>query len=451
MKTTISYFIAPLAIMAMASCSDFLAVKPDKQLAVPNTLDDLEAILNNANLLNTVVLGLGEASSDNVLLSTSQWQALNEADRNIYIWNDGIIPHNANVNNPWQRPYQIIYYANSVLEQGAEIQANLEARDQERWSRIRGAALFFRAYYYMSLTATWAPAYRAATKDNELGVPLRLSSDFNIPSARSSVAACYQQIEEDLKMSVNLLPLSVEYPVSPSKPAAYALLSRVSMAMGKFDEANRYADSCLMLRADLLDYATLSTDQAYPVPEFNAEVIFHTFGSTNVVMRAILVGGVDTSLYNQFSDSDLRKACFFIKNADNSVRFRGSYSGNANPFTGLALDEVVLNKAECMARLGNGEEALRWLNKLLQNRYAAAAFTPVVIQDTDDLLETILLERRKQLMFRDIRWMDLKRLNLEPKYAKSLTRILDEERYELPPNDPRYALPLPENVKQFLE
>ena len=57
----------------------------------------------------------------------------------------------------------------------------------------------------------------------------------------------------------------------------------------------------------------------------------------------------------------------------------------------------------------------------------------------------ILLERRKELLMRGLRWMDLKRLNMEGA-AITLTRTVNGQVYTLPPNDLRYALPIPEDV-----
>jgi hypothetical protein len=57
-----------------------------------------------------------------------------------------------------------------------------------------------------------------------------------------------------------------------------------------------------------------------------------------------------------------------------------------------------------------------------------------------------LLERRKELCFRGLRWQDLRRLNKEPEYAKTLTRKIDGITYTLPPNDPKYVFPIPPNV-----
>lgn len=54
----------------------------------------------------------------------------------------------------------------------------------------------------------------------------------------------------------------------------------------------------------------------------------------------------------------------------------------------------------------------------------------------------ILEERRKELILRGVRWGDIKRLNvIEPTIA--LTRTVGNEMYQILPNSPRYALPIP--------
>lgn len=46
---------------------------------------------------------------------------------------------------------------------------------------------------------------------------------------------------------------------------------------------------------------------------------------------------------------------------------------------------------------------------------------------------------------RGLRWMDIKRLNKED-YKINLTRNVLGQAYILTPNDPRYALPIPEDI-----
>ncbi|HTM98670.1 MAG TPA: RagB/SusD family nutrient uptake outer membrane protein, partial [Pedobacter sp.] len=77
-------------------------------------------------------------------------------------------------------------------------------------------------------------------------------------------------------------------------------------------------------------------------------------------------------------------------------------------------------------------------------RYKTGTYLPYTIGNTINVLALILAERRKELICRGTRWMDLKRLNLEPANATTLTRNVNGLTYTLLPNSKRYALPIPD-------
>jgi len=82
------------------------------------------------------------------------------------------------------------------------------------------------------------------------------------------------------------------------------------------------------------------------------------------------------------------------------------------------------------------------LNKLLITRWKTGTFIPFTANNSQEALSTILKERRKELLMRDLRWQDIKRLNKEGANI-SIKRIIDSKTYELPPNSSKFALPLP--------
>ena len=85
------------------------------------------------------------------------------------------------------------------------------------------------------------------------------------------------------------------------------------------------------------------------------------------------------------------------------------------------------------------------LNALLKKRYLTGTYIDRTASSANDALVQILTERKKELAFRGLRWMDLRRLNREPQFATTLTRVINGQTYTLQPNSIRYALPIPDD------
>jgi hypothetical protein len=204
-----------------------------------------------------------------------------------------------------------------------------------------------------------------------------------------------------------------------------------------------------MLYDKLLDYNSLDTTLPFsPFSRFNDEVIFNcTLQSTDITPLTLTVGLIDTSLYNSYDANDLRKELFFKDFG--GLSFLGTYDGEFSLFAGIATDEVYLIRAECEARKNDIHHAMNDLNIVLQKRWRSGLFTPFIADTSDDALKIILKERRKELVMRGLRWTDLKRLNKDPRFADTLTRVIGGKIYTLMPNDPRYVYPIPDDVIGF--
>jgi hypothetical protein len=201
-----------------------------------------------------------------------------------------------------------------------------------------------------------------------------------------------------------------------------------------------------------MDYNSLDSNSQNPIQRFNSEVIFQAL-SLSVDPLQPSICKIDSNLYASYSENDLRKAIYFSANGDGSYSFKGDYDGGTDNyghlFTGIVTDEQYLIKAECEARLGNTESALKYLNALLEKRFSHAGFMPITVSDPTELLGIILVERRKELLFRGTRLTDLKRLNQDSRFAVTLKRKLNGAVYELPPNDNRYIALIPKIVIDF--
>ncbi|SIT94055.1 RagB/SusD family nutrient uptake outer membrane protein [Pontibacter indicus] len=440
MKKYIKYPICWAILLMLMSCENFLDEKPDQKLAIPTTLADLQALLNEHDLMNHQIPNLGEIGSGNFFLTDTDWAGLSLEERNIYTWNRAnLFPPEF---NDWSMNFAPVYVANVVLETMPSI--TRDAANSRNWDYVKGQALYYRAHNFLQAAYVWAPAYDAATAATDLGIPLRLSSDFNIRSERASVEETYAQILLDLKEAATLLPVTQSHPIRPYKASAYALLARTYLSMRQYEQAKFYADSTLQLQPALLDYNTLNPAETFPFPRFNPEVLTEhlAWGVTSLLREDR--AKVDPILYASYAADDLRKEAFFRDNGDGSFAFKGSY-GHDSPFAGPATDEMYLTRAEGYARTGNVSEAMRDLNTLLVKRWRSGTFIPLEAGNQQEALALILQERRKQLLQRSLWWMDIKRLNKEGANI-TLTRTVQGQTYTLPPNDLRYALPIPDDV-----
>lgn len=435
------YFFVFLIIFSFTSCKKYLDAKPDKKLETPDRISDVQALLDNESIMNLNDPATGEVSADDYYVSYADWSSNpTVSERNMYIWADDITLND--FPNHWSILYQIVGVANVALESIDKIVPAVN--EQVAWNNVKGSALLYRAKAFLAVAGLWAKSYDANTAKDDLGIPLRLSSDYEVQTTRSTVEQTYHQILKDLDEAVQLLPDHPAHVMRPSKAAAFGLLARTFLIMGLYDSAQSYADKCLSINSNLLNYNSLDTTGSTPVPKFNIEVIMHS--SMPIPDIFYNRAKIDSNLYRSYSGNDLRRQIFFSDNGDGTYWFKGSYTQSISLFDGIATDEIYLIKAECQAREGKTEDAMTTLNTLLVNRWKEGTFIPLSATDEKSGLKTILAERRKELIFRGLRWTDLKRLNKEPAFQQTLERNLNGVEYKLEPGDNRYALPIPQSV-----
>lgn len=430
------YIINILCVMGLVGCKkDWLDAKPSKSLIVPSSIEDYQKLLDNNDNYNFLSTGLGEISSDNYYAPFTLWQGRPTLVRNTYMWADD--PFLSASITAWNRPYTNIFQDNLVLE-GTEKLAK-ENSGSPDYKNLKGTALFFRGYDQYNLAQLFCQPYDNKNSSTDLGIPIKLTANVNEKAIRSTVKQTYEQILSDLKASILLLPITPLYRTRPSKPAVYAMLSRVYLAMREYERSYAYADSCLMLYSKLIDYNNINSSVGRPFTRFNEEVILDWDIDTDAILSN---GVVDSTLYRSYHENDLRKLLYFNSA---TLAFRGSYNGTLIASNALAVDEIYLNRSECAARLGKYEQAKADLNTLLIKRFKKGTYIPLTSSDPKAILKVIIEERRKELLYRGLRWTDLRRLNKDEATAVTLRRNLSGQIYTLPPNDLRYVLPIPAN------
>ena len=449
-----SWLLLILAGGLVGSChkQDFLGKNPNSTLIVPSTLSDFQSLLDNDLVMNQVP-ALGEISADNYYMGDDLWQIAGTRVQNAYLWKPDIFVGQGSVED-WNFPYQQVYYANVVLDGLGKIKT--DNSNLATWNDLKGQALFARAFGLFNVAQLFAPVYDVTSADSDPGVPLRLTEDVQAQVVRSTIKQTYNQITGDLRLAAGLLSSKVlmTFVNRSSRPAALAMLARVYLSMRKYDSAMIYADDALSLSLPLLDYNSLNAGAITPFPRQNAEILFQAqfvnYSSSNSQVLAYGTTScfADSTLIKSYDSNDLRLVLYYASVGGPGVGLNGSYTGSIFPFGGLATDELYLIRAECKARKGDTGGAADDLNTLLLKRWKTGKFSNLAFSSSKAALDSVLLERRKEMPFRNVRWSDLRRLNKESA-SIMLTRVTNGLIYTLAPIDKRYVLPIPPDVLQL--
>lgn len=439
----------------MSSCQKYLDIQRSNLESPIKTASDIQLLLDNTTLNNGYPSDM-ELSSDDFYVNDDGYNStsVSSEDRDFYIWSSGAI--RSSPVSQWQQTYKIIYYANLVLEYAEKFTKD-GTGDPAVLAKERGAGLFFRAYSHWWIAQLYAKPYSAATAGQDAGIPLRLKSDINEKSVRGTLEETYNSILQDLQEAATLLPNTVTISSRPSKAAAYAMLARVYLSMEKYPEALSNATSSLQINNTLIDFNSISTTADQPFIQYNKEVIFNAVTTGGALMEpgsSIPIAIVDPKIISSYDKNDLRGTLFVKSNPEpysSTYHFSGNYAGTLSSalFNGLAVDEVYLTRAEAYARTGDMTSAMADLNILLKNRWLSGTYVDIVATNADDALSKILIERRKELLFRGLRWTDLRRLNKDIRFSQTLTRTVQGISYTILPNDLRYTLLIPTSVIQY--
>lgn len=442
MKMNSIIYIMVLVTIMLASCSkqdEFLAAKTTQSLTVPTTLMEYYALLKQEDLFNNNESAMGTLTADDdFYITTDIWKktAL-VTERNAYIWKEDIYENEIRDISGWSDAYAKIYVANVVLEGITTIESN----NLTLFNEIKGTALFFRALTFYDLIQTFCIPYDSETASTDKGILLRLSPDMEKKVERATLKESYNQVFADLDEALKLLPAHSPVVTRPSKITVHALLARINLAIHQFEAAHDHAVATLKSGPALTDFNVLNPTISVLSTTPLGECIFVTslIGTTFTTRRNAII---NDELYRMYEVNDLRKSKYF--NIETSaLRFRGAYDIRGQKFSGLAMDEIYLIAAECLARRGDTDEACSYLNQLLGKRYQTNTYVDFLSSDKEEVVSKILEERRKELVFRGVRYTDIKRYNKYDKKNIIIKRNIDGIEYILEPNSNRYVFPIP--------
>ena len=437
MKLTINVLTGFAISLLLASCSkDYLTKVP------ANALPQTEAIQTEADLL-TVTSGIysglratdlywrtlplkGDIMADNAFVTTSN------SNRYISFNNFNFTTADAYATNIWTNAYVVIKNANNAIN--AAVPASVNA------DQYKGEAYAIRALMYFELVRNYARPFTLAP--NDPGVPVVTTFNYEEKPARSSVKDVYTQILSDLNKAYSLMTM---YRGSAyfSKYGARALEAKVYQTMGDWEKAKMAAldvvtkgGFTLTSSSGYVAYwnnASVRSDKIETIFEVASDVANNNAFDQIGYIYLTKGGGygdilATKQLYDLFAPTDVRKQLILDSTrrgqagrAYLNIKYSNAAgSGDKDDTKVLRFSDVVLILAEAYYNTGERANALKYLNQVAQQRDPSfAGYT----SSTEQLLEDILTERRKELAFEGDRLWDLVRL------GRSWTKISNENPY----------------------
>lgn len=412
-----SSFTAPVLLILILACTDFVTVDPPRTQVVSETvfIDDAtaaSAIRGIYSKMITVNSNFADGGGNSVTaisgLTADEFinYLNNPVSQNFYA--NSILPSNSII--LWQAPYQYIYYANSVLE-GLEKSTSVSSATK---NQLTGEAKFIRAFCHFYLVNLYGD------------VPIVTTTDYRVNSviARSPASSVYAQIIADLKDAQSLLAtdfsVSAGERIRPNKWAATALLARAYLYTD--DWANAEAQASMVISNSLfslvpnlnnvfLKNSTEAIWQLMPVvspytPE--GSIFISTTTPQYISLRP--------ELLNAFEAGDKRRTSWVssVTISANTFYFPFKYKIKSTTATiseyymVLRLAEQYLVRAEARAQQSNVVGAQADLNAIR----VRAGLANTTAADKASLLLAVEKERRIELFAEwGHRWMDLKRTN----------------------------------------
>ena len=330
----------------------------------------------------------------------------------------------------------------------------------------KAEAKIYRAYDHFLLVNTYAKGYDPQTAATDGGICIMDKFDLEAQPSKSTVAQVYAFIEKDIDEA---LPYLQEKPMDvyhPSLAFAYAFKAKVHLFKREIASAKAAAEKSLSYNNKIFDmvaYNTQGGPNVVAVPAANnIEVLSYMYMTGYTEMNFAYQYIISPELRTLFGTNDARFNLFFnttsttnLDQGSNTAYWATVYTKFFYPTVGMKTTEVYLMLAECYAREDKFTEAVDVLNTLRAKRILSGTVNLAVPTTRKETMDLVINERRKELLLGFNRFFDLKRLNTETEYAKTVTRVfpivnktVPQKTYTLQPNSRLYIIPFPLSVLQ---
>ncbi len=460
MKKKIQYILVSISLLItgalFSSCNDFLDILP-KGEKIPTTLADFDAFIRNeSNHLNDATQAINLLNDVYMKPSSLTSVTLNSIN---YNWqeNEDRIEQNNFDEALYYYSYSAIANWNLII---SSVPDATECTQAERDELIAQAKVL-RAMNYFYLTNYYAEAYNSTTAATKLSVPQILSMDMGAPSTQITIEKMYGFILQDLTEALPALPEEGTTVLHPTLGTAYAMLARVYLTMGDYTNALTYAEEALKQNDELYDWRTYyeqNKEQIEKPDDWSTS--YPAIGLNNPENYIFRYG---TNTQKNFGQSGVngaltitRAALFEEGDARFASKWKAKYEAPDDIFYGIRNDkfngggistpEMYYIKAECFARKGgqdNIDEAMNVLNAVRVTRIFADKYAPLSAATTEQAVKYIISEKANEYVQTAIPFWDMRRLNQDALYARTLTKEFNESTLTLSPTSHLWIMPFP--------
>ncbi|WP_316814576.1 RagB/SusD family nutrient uptake outer membrane protein [Pedobacter nyackensis] len=506
----INILVALLGMMVVtSSCNKYLEEPPSKNSGVEiSTTGHLDALLNKASystFRTQMVPGL-LYSTDSYEMTPEMYTAgFRRAGTKLDIiqfslWETPYVEKTNYLTSYWASAYEGIFMANLVLTNIEKV-TGTEAEK----AKLKARAHMLRAYSYFEIVQYYCLPYGKNTV-NEPGLPLKVTTGYEEATHRVSLQTTYNFIEADiqeaLKLDEPLFQNGVRLSWKETTAGANALAARFYLAIENYAKAQEAAEKVLTYDDYVRDYGSGEITQVLDVlsgklvASNTTEANFHTtfladwdrafYNRTPTYMVDYTFPIASKKLQEIFGNHnyDLRKKLFLLddmKNVSTMKIFVGNYfdkdaNGQSMKVPGFYqhgrqymtlapnVVEMILTKAEAMARLGNYQQAMTELNKFRKYRIDKNAPDDIAVLKANNAQEAVkhILEERHREFPYTVRWLDIRRINFNqdpnddvtltktffPVNANAVDYAAAPIQYTLKPGSRKYAAAIPmEEIK----
>lgn len=462
----INYTLILLAFtgLTMVSCKKFLEKEPFGKTGKNTLFETVEGAKMAINGSYNNMLGYykndfalyGDITSDNLIKGTKGTTLLSQFNFQSISGEDALT-----VGDLWLNMYETLNGVNNILNAIPELKSKFP-NQVSTLDSITGQALVMRAMCHFDLSRIYAQPYNLTPDASHLGIPLLFKTPSpGQPVPRNTMKETYAQVILDLEKA---LPLLQQYAngtaqTSISYQAAIALLSRVYLYQGNWEQCVTYADIAIANQSYQLATATNYKDAFLlkPSASLKPEVIFQLtnaglfVGATNIAtVYSDSLGAqynASAKIKSLFDADDIRLTQMFNipKKGENAlkyltVKYADGAVGAVNPpaIQVIRLSEVYLNRAEAKWNLQKYTEAANDIRIISQRAHPTRTIA-ITYTSNADLYKQIADERNRELCFENHRFFDIVRRKENLQRGPDCNASTCSLTY---PND-KFVLPIP--------